>query len=300
MTTGLVFDIQKFSINDGPGIRTTVFLKGCPLRCIWCHNPESWNATPELLFDAGKCIRCGACAEACPTHAHEVSREGHDLLRARCDACGTCVSVCPENALELCGRERTVAEILSIVLKDRPFYESSGGGLTVSGGEPLAQFPFALALLRAAKEERLHTAIETSGYAEAGEIEAIRPFVDLFLYDIKSTDPEKHRRFTGKPTDKILANLRLLADAGATVILRCPLIPGLNDSEEELSGIAALANGLTSVKGIDLEPYHPLGISKARRLGRLPSYEAPFAPREYGSTMLRKIQALTGKPCRLS
>lgn len=296
-----VFDIQKFSIHDGPGIRTTVFLKGCPLRCLWCHNPESRSPRPELFFNPEKCLSCGACVEACPRQAHRVPPEGGHLLdRSRCTVCGTCATLCPASALELCGKSMRLSEVLSEVRKDRAFYENSGGGMTLSGGEPMMQFEFVRALCEAAKRAPgiPNIAVESCGFAPVEHYRELLPWIDLFLFDVKTLDPEKHRRYTGVPLEPILRTLRFLDDSGAAISLRCPLIPGWNDSEEEQRKIAELANTLRHVRSIDLEPYHPLGEAKARRLGKEPEFTAPFAPPDYVEEIRGFLQPLTAVPVR--
>lgn len=280
---GRIFDIQRFSIHDGPGIRTTVFLKGCPLRCLWCHNPEGISPKPQLSYLPDKCIGCGECFKVCPEGAFEkgppVAMGPKAVLdRARCTSCGACAPVCDPKALEMVGLEVSVDEILAIVLRDREYYEHSGGGMTLSGGEPLFQPEFAEALLRAAKQHRLHTVVETSGYAEWKVFEAVRPFVDLFLYDYKETDPALHESFIGKSNQLILENLRKLHAAGAGILLRCPVIPEFNARSEHLDGIAALARELPRLKGVELLPYHRLGRAKLNRFGlytRMPDSVAP-------------------------
>lgn len=298
MISGTVFDIQKFSVHDGPGIRTTVFLKGCPLHCLWCHNPESWQAQPELLFSAEKCTGCGACAKECPNGCHSFRNGVHHLNRIRCTGCGACAKSCRTEALELCGRRETAEEVLAEVLRDRPFYENSGGGMTLSGGEPLAQFAFSLELLKQAKANGLHTCLETCGYAPRDHYLALLPFTDLFLFDVKTVDAEKHRSFTGQDNRLILDNLRALDNAGAALHLRCPLIPGMNDSEAELHGIGVLANSLAHVQEIEVEPYHPLGVSKAHRLGFADAFTAPFTPKKQSDLWIARIAETTAVPVR--
>ncbi len=284
---GLVFDIQRFSLFDGPGIRTTVFFKGCPLRCLWCHNPEGIDPQAQLLYSAGLCVSCGLCVKACPRGAQAIDKEGrHTLDRARCNVCGACVAACPTRALEMAGRSMTAGAVMDEVLKDRLFYTESGGGLTLSGGEPLLQPEFAAALLRAAREEGLHTAVETSGCCSWSRLEAILPLTDLFLYDLKEMDPLRHETFTGVPLKPILDTLSRLSEAGATIVLRLPFIPGCNARPDHIAAVAELAAGLTGplrqaqgrLAGVDLLPYHRLGEGKRARLGLAETAPAADVP----------------------
>ncbi len=244
---GTIFNIQRFCVNDGPGIRTTVFLKGCPLSCVWCHNPESQRFEPEILFYKDKCTGCGRC--------RGITAADKDF-------------VCFNGAKEICGKTVTADEVTAEVLKDKPFYENSGGGVTLSGGEPLAQYDFSLELLQKAKENGIHTAVETCGYAERSKILEIAKYIDLFLFDCKETDPELHKEYTGFDNKVILENLKALSDAGSKIILRCPIIPGFNDRAEHFKRISETANKFSGIEHIEIEPFHPLGESKYSALGR--------------------------------
>lgn len=269
-TTGLVFDIQRFCTHDGPGIRTTVFLKGCPLRCAWCHNPESQRSEPELLFSPRLCMECDACTAVCPGgSARRVLADRIDNP-AICRQCLACAPVCPSGAIRISGQRQTPEQVLEIVEKDRVFYEESGGGLTLSGGEPMQQFEFTAALLTAARARGLHTCLETSGAASASHYAAIVPTVDLFLWDIKDTDPQRHLDLTGLSLAGGLERLRQIDAAGARIVLRCILIDGVNMEREHIQNIAALCECLHRLDGVDLLPYHPLGGSKYEQLGRRP------------------------------
>ncbi len=271
----LVFDIEKFAIHDGPGIRTVVFLKGCPLHCQWCHNPESHSFEPELFFDATKCTQCRRCATACPQRCHTFENNAHFIDRRQCLHCGKCVQVCPVGALEIVGKQMTVSEVMAEVLADQVFYDHSGGGITISGGEPLAHFDFTRELLTASRQSGLHTCVETSGFAPWEQLEQLLPLVDLWLWDVKAPR-ELHEQLVGTPNDLILENLQRLDKAGAATILRCPLIPGVNDSDAALLSIAQLANTLNHLQQIELEPYHPLGETKNIKLGKKEFFQAPF------------------------
>ncbi len=295
----LVFNIQKFSVNDGPGIRTTVFLKGCMLDCVWCHNPESKSPKPQLFLNSRLCVGCGACLSACAKGLHGFEADGrHAIDRGRCTACGACVDACV-GALEMSGAPMTVEEILAEVMKDKAFYDNSGGGMTVSGGEPLFHPAFTLSLLRAAKEKGLHTCIETSGFADWADVEALIPYVDLFLWDVKETDAALHKQYTGVDNARILENLHRLDAAGAKMVLRCPVIPGCNDRAGHFAAIAALANSLQNVQRIDVEPYHPLGSSKSAAIGESYALEGlGFPEQETVDGWMAAIAAGTGVPVK--
>lgn len=266
--TGTVFNIQRYCTNDGPGIRTTVFLKGCPLDCLWCHNPESKSARPQILLDERRCLRCGGCAASCRRGCHSLMDGRHLFSRERCVACGACASSC-SGALELVGSEQSVEEVLVGVMRDKPFYGAEGG-MTVSGGEPFAQADFLLALLAAAKKQGIGTAVETSGFADAEDIRASLPFVDWYLYDCKETDAGLHKKWTGVDNERILSNLSILNEANAPVILRCPIVPGCNDRADHFSGLGELSRRQSCIRRIEIMPYHPMGVRKAVQMG-LPS-----------------------------
>ena len=267
MKTGFLFDIQRTSLHDGPGIRTAVFLKGCPLRCLWCHNPESQSSGVEISFLVQNCVVCGACAGICMHGAQQIDGGLHILDRSLCQRCGDCVDGCFYEALKMTGKEYSVDAVMVEVRKDVRYYEQSGGGLTLTGGEPMLQSEFTLALLQAAKAEGIRTCLETCGWTSERAYADVLPFVDLFLFDYKATDPETHRRLTGVSNDKILSNLDFLYRQGAAIRLRCPLIPGVNDSAGHLAGIAALAEKYPKLEAIDLLPYHNVGNAKYEQYG---------------------------------
>ena len=270
---GIIFNVQRFSVQDGPGIRTTVFLKGCPLRCSWCHNPESQHTVREIAYHADKCIGCRACASVCPAHAHLFENNGHSFLREHCTACGQCTEVCYAQALEAIGRSASAEEVLREAAADLEFYHQSGGGMTLSGGEPLAQPDFSIALAQGAQEKGISVCVETCGHCKTEQLLRLADYTDIFLYDYKLTDPDKHKHFTGVSNEKLLYNLKKLDEHGHRTILRCPMLPGVNMEEAHYQGIVAQAGALKHCLEIDLEPYHPLGISKNEQLGRHAAYE---------------------------
>ncbi len=276
--TGVIFDIAKFSIHDGPGIRTTVFLKGCPLSCPWCHNPESQALERQRWFWERRCIRCGACVEACTHGAISLSGDSVITDEARCVVCGDCVEVCQAEAREIVGRQATVAEVMAEVEKDIIFYDESGGGVTFSGGEPLMQPDFLRALLQSCKEKEIHAAVDTSGLAAWKTLRQISQDVDLFLYDLKLMDDEKHRRLTGISNDLILSNLRALASQGSTITVRVPIIPNINDDGENISRTGEFVASLPRVPPVSILPYHKAGADKYARLNKtyaMPQTQSP-------------------------
>lgn len=299
---GLIFDIKKFAIHDGPGIRTTVFLKGCPLSCWWCHNPESIKPKPELVLFENKCIGCGECFKVCPHNAHEILPDGTRIYhKEKCVLCGKCVEVCYAEALVMEGNEVTVEEVMIELRKDIPFYENSGGGITLSGGEPMFQHDFALEILKQCKAEALHTTIDTSGQASWRIYEKILPYVDLVLYDLKHIDSEEHKVYTGVSNKLILENLKKIGEwfpplnrnnrdkrdacptdenveCGVPIEIRMPIIPGINDAKEAIERAAQFLTQVGNITRVELLPYHKLGGSKYTRLDReykLPELEPP-------------------------
>lgn len=270
MTHGVVLNLQRFSIHDGPGIRTLVFMKGCPLRCRWCSNPESQKADPQLGFTESRCVGCGKCAGVCPSRAIQVSKEGKAVTdRNICKNCGKCVDVCSYQAREIAGKQAAVEHLLKEVEEDRDFYANSGGGVTIGGGEPLQQHEFVSELLKRCQERWLHTAIETCGQAPWNHLKQVLQYVDYLFYDVKHMDPAAHKRLTGISNKRILENLEKVISTRAVpeIVVRVPVIPGLNDSEANIRATAEFVSARGSIKGIELLPYHRLGTAKYEGFG---------------------------------
>ena len=278
MITGIVTDIQRFSIHDGPGIRTTVFMKGCPLRCAWCHNPETLSPAPQVQVLPDKCIGCGECLTACPRGAHVMVEGRRVFLRQRCAACGRCAETCYAGALTLVGKTMTAEEVTAQVLRDRPFYDNSGGGVTLSGGEPLCQCEFSREVLRLCKDAGLHTAVETNLAAPWEDLASILPVTDLVLADVKMMDPALHQRWTHLPNDGVLANARRLSQQAVDLVVRTPVIPGVNDTSDQIGRIADFIAGFANLLYYELLPYHPLGRGKYESLGLPPAMPDTRAP----------------------
>ena len=265
--SGVVFDIQRYSIHDGPGIRTTVFFKGCPLRCAWCQNPESQHKEPEILLNKSNCTGCGQCVAVCPAGANNLLGSVSEVDRQKCLRCGKCAEVCPNEARRLSGKIMSVGEVVKEVLRDRKFYETSGGGVTLSGGEATFQPEFALVILKECKALGLHTALETCGYTSWVIMERILEYVDLVLYDIKHVDAANHQSGTGVKNDTIIENARRIGSF-KPMRVRVPLIPGFNDSDHDIRKIAAFVGSLPNPVEMDLLAYNPLGEGKYERMGK--------------------------------
>jgi pyruvate formate lyase activating enzyme len=274
MSDGLVFDIRKYSIHDGPGIRTTVFFKGCPLRCLWCHNPEGQAFAPELMLRPGRCLQdCSECLSVCDAAALAKVADIPALERERCTACGRCAEACPTQAIEIVGRRLDVSTVMAEIEKDRIFLEDSGGGVTFSGGEPLVQTEFLGELLSECRKKGIHTVVDTCGFAPADALEKIADGADLFLYDLKQMDEEKHRKYTGESNRVILQNLRILARKQRDIIVRLPLVPGVNDDAENIIQTAEFLRSLGGITRISLLPFHRLGKDKYRGLQKKDVFE---------------------------
>jgi pyruvate formate lyase activating enzyme len=267
LTEGLIFDIQRFSLHDGPGIRTLVFMKGCPLACAWCSNPESQKTRPEVMYYEDKCIECFSCIAACPNS--EVLKQKWPLVLDECQGCGSCVTACYAEARQLVGRRVTVEDVLAIVLRDDVFYEESGGGVTVGGGEPAIQAGFVTRFLKRCREHSLHTAVETCGFTSWDIFSRLLRHVDLLLMDIKHMDTDRHKTLTGVGNEQILENARRAAASGQDMIIRLPLIPGFNDEAGHLTKLGGfIRDELSPVRRVDILPYHSTGESKSIRLGK--------------------------------
>lgn len=267
MTTGLIFDIKHYAIHDGPGIRTTVFMKGCPLACRWCHNPEGVDPAPFWTYQPERCIHCGACVDNCPQQALRLAPEGVVPSGAPCRKCFTCTQICPAEARQQIGRKVAAEEIFYEIRKDIPFYDTSGGGVTFSGGEPLMQAEFLLELLELCGSEHIHRAVDTTGYADPDILMAVAAHTDLFLYDLKIMDSAKHEKYTGVSNRLILDNLKQLANIKTALIIRIPLIPGINDDTDNLDRTGAFLNLLPGIIKVDVLPYHAFQKSKYIRFG---------------------------------
>ena len=264
----MIFDLQRFALHDGPGIRTTVFLKGCPLDCVWCHNPESKKSKRQLGFLEKNCTGCARCADVCPNNVHSITKDGiHKIDADQCVQCGKCVKACLNKALKIYGQSVSAESIIETAMKDEDFYIKSGGGLTVSGGEAMMQFDGLMKLVMLAKERGLHVCLDTCGQAAEDKYLKIAPYIDIFLFDYKITDPEKHRKYIGTDNRLILKNLDTLCRAGNTVYLRCPIIPGINDNMEHYQAIADLSNKYDSIAQVNLMMYHDMAKGKAAQIG---------------------------------
>jgi len=264
---GTIFNIQRFSVHDGPGIRTTVFLKGCSLHCFWCQNPEGIRLKPEIMFFPDRCIGCGRCFTVCPRGAHVIQEGTHVYLRQKCIVCGKCTETCYAGALMPTGKSMTVDEVVKEILRDRIFYETSDGGVTLSGGEPLLQRDFSRAILERCKAEELHTAIETAANCQWIDLARLLPVTDIIMMDIKHLNPDKHCQVTGVSNKLILENVRRLAQTSKPIIIRVPVVPTVNDTAEEIGAIIQFVGAFQNLQYLELLPFHRLGESKYHNLG---------------------------------
>ncbi len=280
---GLVFDIKRYSIHDGPGLRTTVFFKGCPLKCLWCHNPESQKSTKEIMYHAEECIFCLTCKSVCTKSAIGVEKNHIKIDSKTCDLCGECTANCPTNALEMVGKFYEPEELKDEVLKDRDFF-GNDGGITISGGEPLMQFDFLMRLLALLKKEQVNIALDTTGFTDTDKILSTLPYVDIYLYDIKHMDSKIHKKYTGVENDKILSNLIELDRNGARISIRFPLIPSINDDEENIKKTAQFVSKLNNIESVDILPYHSMMEDKYRKL------EKPFLLKHIGKPTKKRIE----------
>lgn len=260
-----IFEIKRFAVHDGDGIRTTVFLKGCPLKCVWCHNPEGIDLKPQLAYYKHKCVSCGECVSACPSGAHDMSKEGHIFDRERCVSCGKCVDVCSSDALKFYGKEVSPEELLELLLEDKDFYESSNGGVTLSGGECLIHADFCAELLRLLKEHGIHTAVDTCGMVPKSALDKVVPYTDVFLYDIKAIDEDVHIKCTGHSNKLILENIKYLDTLGKNIEVRIPYVPEYND--DQIDKIAKFLATIKHLNKVRVLPYHNYASSKYKSMG---------------------------------
>ncbi|OFW58680.1 MAG: hypothetical protein A2133_08165 [Actinobacteria bacterium RBG_16_64_13] len=299
-TKGTVFNIQRYSIDDGPGIRTTVFFKGCPLSCVWCSNPESQNLAPELMHRDSLCKRCFRCVEACPAGAITVGSDGIVIDRDLCDACGECVSTCTHDAMRITGKEMSVDEVFDVVRRDADYYRDSGGGVTLSGGEVLFQPEFALALLKRFREAGFDTCVDSSGQGDTEGLRRLIPYVDLFYFDIKHLDPKVHRAETGRTNENILRNFAEVAVSGVPLAVRVPVVPGFNDSVDAIADIAELVAVHAPRATVHLLPYHRYGQQKYAMLGLDYELAAAETPSEEFLKAARAIMESRGLACEIA
>ncbi len=298
--SGTITDIQRFSIHDGPGIRTTVFVKGCNQRCFWCHNPETLEPKPQLQLFADRCIGCGACVERCTQGVHSFVDGEHRIDRARCVTCGRCVDTCYAKALVMIGEIKTADEVFDVIARDRAFYETSGGGVTISGGDPMLQLEFTEAILSRCRDAGIHTAIETAANVPWERLERILAVTDLLMMDVKVMDPERHRAVTGVPNERILANAERLSATGVPMIVRTPIVPGVNDDEDSVRAIAAFVSTLPSLVSYELLRFHAMATQKYNSLGLTYDAATLKAPTPEQMELLTQIAGSYGIEARHS
>jgi len=297
---GIVFNIQRYSIDDGPGIRSTVFLKGCPLRCLWCSNPESWNSLPEVTYRYTSCRKCGRCVQVCPMQAITLDKDGVHIDRERCRNCGRCAKECVAEALKITGKKMTAGEVFAVVNRDIDYYRNSGGGVTVSGGEVLSQPDFTAALLKLCQDAGLHTCVDTSGYGEKEALDRVLAYCNLVYFDLKHMDPIQHKKLTGQSNEVILRNLAVLIDRRIPVVIRVPLIPGYNNSDKNIAAMAQTVADLTKEAPVHLLPYHRYGVSKYKMLGRKYTLEGVKQLTEEELARAQKIVESFGLECMIA
>ncbi len=297
---GIIFNIQRYSIDDGPGVRTTVFFKGCPLSCLWCSNPESQNPRPVVTYRYTSCIRCGTCVKTCPLGIITLEEDGVHIDREACDMCGKCVEECVQEALRISGEKMTVDEVFNIVKRDSDFYKVSGGGVTASGGEILMQADFITELFKRCREEDIHTCADTTGFGKKEAMEKVLTYSDLVFFDLKHMDPIEHEKLCGQSNDLILNNLALVVEKEVPMVIRVPLIPGFNNSDENIEAIAKTVAGFTKEVPVNILPYHGYGANKYRMIDKTYQLEDVETPAEEELDRARQIIESYGLKCEIS